>query len=46
MTASTLGLRDMPDSDAADALAVGLCHLQSMSGDALAAREIKPGEVF
>jgi len=46
MTVSTLGLREMPDSDAADALAVGLCHIQEMTADNLAAREIKPGEVF
>ena len=32
MTVSTLGLHEMPDSDAADALAVGLCHLQHLQG--------------
>ena len=46
MTVSTLGLKDMPDSDAADALAVGLCHLQHLQDDNLRAREINPGEVF
>ena len=46
MTVSTLGLRDMPDSDAADALAVGLCHLQENRVSDLAAREIAPGEVL
>ncbi len=46
MTVSTLRLREMPESDAADALAVGLCHIQEMTDDDLAAREIKPGEVF
>ncbi|MBM3942062.1 MAG: crossover junction endodeoxyribonuclease RuvC [SAR202 cluster bacterium] len=41
--AATLGLKEVPESDAADALSVGLCHLvQSRSQDALA-REIKPG---
>ena len=44
MTVSTLGLREMPDSDAADALAVGLCHLQASAPNSLAAREIPPGE--
>ena len=46
MTVSTLGLHEMPESDAADALAVGLCHIQEMTADDLAAREIRPGEVF
>ena len=46
MTVSTLGLKDMPDSDAADALAVGLCHLQHLQDNNLRAREINPGEVF
>ena len=46
MTVSTLGLREMPESDAADALAVGLCHLQHVQDGDLRAREIKPGEVF
>ncbi len=46
MTVSTLRLADMPDSDAADALAVGLCHLQHIASGAWDAREIMPGEVF
>ncbi len=46
MTVSTLGLSDMPESDAADALAVALCHLQQAQGDGLRSREIAPGEVF
>ncbi len=44
MAVSTLGLREMPDSDAADALAVGLCHLQAGVSHNLAAREISPGQ--
>ena len=44
MTASTLGLTTMPESDAADALAVGLCHLFETSPGDLALREIRPGE--
>ena len=43
MAASTLGLPDTPESDAADALAVGLCHLQESRVDDLMAREIAPG---
>ncbi len=44
MAASTLGLARTPESDAADALAVGLCHLQESRVNDLAAREIAPGE--
>ena len=44
MTVSTLGLGEMPESDAADALAVGLCHLQENNVNSLAAREIAPGK--
>ena len=44
MTVATLGLQEQPESDAADALAVGLCHLLAGSGSVLAAREITPGE--
>ena len=44
MTASTLGLTTIPESDAADALAVGLCHLFETSPGDLALREIRPGE--
>lgn len=44
MTASTLGLPEVPKPDAADALAVGLCHLLESRADDLAAREIIPGE--
>ena len=40
---ATLGLTETPESDAADALSVGLCHLvQSQATDALH-REIPPG---
>lgn len=46
MTVSTLGLSEMPESDAADALAVGLCYVQESKTGDLMAREIKPGEVF
>ncbi len=44
ITASLLGLRDTPESDAADALAVGLCCLREMGTDDLASREITPGK--
>jgi crossover junction endodeoxyribonuclease RuvC len=41
--AATLNLPEIPDSDAADALSVGLCHLiQSETVSALD-REIRPG---
>ena len=41
---SSLGLRETPESDAADALSVGLCHLvQTRSTNALL-REIPPGQ--
>ena len=39
----TLGLKETPESDAADALSICLCHLiQSQAGNALG-REIRPG---
>ena len=44
ITASVLGLTNIPDSDAADALAVGLCHLREISNDDLSTREIVPGK--
>ena len=44
MAASTLGLAAVPDTDAADALAVGLCHLSATTVSDLTAREIRPGE--
>ncbi len=41
--AATLGLSEAPESDAADALSVGLCHLvQAQASEALG-REIAPG---
>ncbi len=41
---ASLGLRETPETDAADALSVGLCHLvQSRSTSALL-REIPPGQ--
>ena len=42
--AMTLGLTEIPPSDAADALAIGLCHLNQKSNDLLLDREIKPGD--
>ena len=43
IVAATLGLAESPESDAADALAVGLCHLvQAQARNALA-MEIPPG---
>ncbi len=41
--AATLGLATLPDSDAADALSVGLCHLIQSSQQSALAREIIPG---
>ena len=41
--AATLGLETLPDSDAADALSVGLCHLIHTSQQSALAREIIPG---
>ena len=41
--AMTLGLSEVPESDAADALAVGLCHLVQMQASAALGREIAPG---
>jgi crossover junction endodeoxyribonuclease RuvC len=41
--AATLGLREVPEADAADALSVGLCHLMQGQVAALLAREIPPG---
>ena len=44
IVAATLGLQDVPNSDAADALSVGLCHLiQEQSGVALG-KIITPGQ--
>ena len=41
--ASTLGLTTIPESDAADALSVGLCHLMQTQAMASLEREIPPG---
>ena len=41
--ASTLGLSATPESDAADALSVGLCHLVQMQAGEALSREIPPG---
>ncbi len=40
---ATLGLSETPESDAADALSVGLCHLIQRQSNAALAREIPPG---
>ena len=40
---STLDLAETPESDAADALAVALCHLNQSSAAAALEREITPG---
>lgn len=40
---ATLGLTETPESDAADALSVALCHLMQSQADALQHREIPPG---
>ncbi len=39
-----LDLEQMPESDAADALSVGLCHLSQSQADSALAREIPPGQ--
>ena len=41
--AATLGLPALPESDAADALSIGLCHLIQSSARSALAREIPPG---
>ncbi len=41
--AATLGLDSLPESDAADALSVGLCHLIHSSQQSALSREIAPG---
>ena len=42
--ASTLGLHEVPSSDAADALCVGLCHLISQQAVSALDRTIPPGQ--
>ena len=44
IVAATLGLKEVPESDAADALSVGLCHLNQSRADSALAREILPGQ--
>jgi crossover junction endodeoxyribonuclease RuvC len=44
IVAATLGLKVIPDSDAADALAVGLCHLIQHQSDVALDRIIAPGQ--
>ncbi len=44
IVAATLGLKEVPDSDAADALAVGLCHLIQEQADVALSRIIPPGQ--
>ena len=41
--ATTLGLAEIPDSDAADALSVGLCHLVQVGAEDALNRQIPPG---
>ena len=41
---ATLGLKEIPDSDAADALAVGLCHLIQEQAHVVVGRIITPGQ--
>lgn len=41
--AATLRLQEMPESDAADALSVGLCHLMQSEATSVLGREIPPG---
>ena len=44
IVAATLGLKEIPDSDAADALAVGLCHLIQEQAALAVGRIITPGQ--
>ena len=41
--AATLGLKEVPESDAADALGIGLCHLIQNQANLALGREIPPG---
>ncbi len=41
--AATLGLEEIPESDAADALSIALCHLIQNQADVALGREIPPG---
>ncbi|MFQ6030798.1 MAG: crossover junction endodeoxyribonuclease RuvC, partial [Dehalococcoidia bacterium] len=41
--ASTLGLDEIPQADAADAISIGLCHLIQIESNAALDREITPG---
>ncbi len=43
VVAATLGMANLPDSDAADALSVGLCHLIQSGARTVLTREIPPG---
>ena len=43
IVAATLRLEAIPDSDAADALAVGLCHLAQQQAYSVSLNEIPPG---
>jgi|TARA_B100000809_G_scaffold214406_1_gene219161 crossover junction endodeoxyribonuclease RuvC len=43
VVAATLGLKETPESDAADALSVGLCHLIKSQSAAALRQEISPG---
>ncbi len=44
IVAATLGLKELPESDAADALAVGLCHRLQSQSDVALDRIITPGQ--
>ena len=44
IVAATLGLEEIPESDAADALSVGLCHLIQHQSDVALDRIISPGQ--
>ena len=44
IVAATLGLEKVPESDAADALSVGLCHLIQQQADVALGRIITPGQ--
>ena len=44
IVSATFGLNEIPESDAADALAVGLCHRLRSQADVALGRVILPGQ--
>ena len=42
--AATLGMSEIPPSDAADAISIGLCHFAQLQANVVMGREITPGQ--